>query len=320
MTRCCRRPRGLLLSLPLWLPTIALAETGSIPVAEDAGVAAAPAPSVVVLAYDDGDTDSLNSLTTEYAMEFEAPAEVSRLQRISVCLNRGTVVDAGTIRLNVYEEGLSGPGALLRSFEAAVGNVSPFFAGSFHAIDVPGGPLEVPRRFYVGVEDDAPDFSICADHGDGSDDRPVFYEPLPNPWLPFGGPGRPKALMIRPTVDTLGPCDAGADAVHLLGDRFRVDACWRTPDGKSGTATLAQEQGTGATLWFFMPSNPELFVKVHDACVPFDRYWFFGAGLTNVGVTVTVTDTLRGVSRTYASPLDTPFRSIQDTGSFATCP
>ena len=41
---------------------------------------------------------------------------------------------------------------------------------------------------------------------------------------------------------------------------------------------------------------------------------------TNVRVQITVTDTLRQVSKQYTNPQGTAFKPIQDTGAFATCP
>lgn len=146
------------------------------------------------------------------------------------------------------------------------------------------------------------------------------------------GTGRATVLGRIPATDEItglatapftpaAACNAGGDAVLLENGRFRVDVCWRTADGASGTGKLAQRQGIGATLWFFDPSNPELFLKILDACVPpFDRYWVFVAGLTNVEVTVKVTDLARGFSNTYHNPQGTTMASVADTGSFATCP
>ena len=75
-------------------------------------------------------------------------------------------------------------------------------------------------------------------------------------------------------------------------------------------------------FWFFNPANIEVVVKVLNACTQAPpRYWVFAAGLTNVEVTLQVTDTQAGGSpKTYVNPLGTPFAPIQDTGAFATCP
>jgi hypothetical protein len=116
-----------------------------------------------------------------------------------------------------------------------------------------------------------------------------------------------------------GQCDAGNDAFMLGEGRFRVDVCWRTPAGESGTGKLSQRDGDGATVWFFQEENPELFVKIKDACRAFGRNWVFLSGLTNVEVTTTVTDVLSEQQRTYFNDLGVAFVPVQDTSSFATC-
>jgi hypothetical protein len=66
----------------------------------------------------------------------------------------------------------------------------------------------------------------------------------------------------------------------------------------------------------------EAVVKVLDACsfpgAP--RFWVFAAGLTNVEVVLTVTDTATGAVKTYTNPLNRAFQPVQDTAAFATCP
>jgi hypothetical protein len=62
-------------------------------------------------------------------------------------------------------------------------------------------------------------------------------------------------------------------------------------------------------------------VKVLGACSsPFPRFWVFAAGLTNVGVEITVTDTANGTVRRYENPIGMSFEPLQDTNAFATCP
>ncbi|MEP6769608.1 MAG: hypothetical protein ABJC61_13125 [Acidobacteriota bacterium] len=50
------------------------------------------------------------------------------------------------------------------------------------------------------------------------------------------------------------------------------------------------------------------------------RWWVFAGGLTNVEVTLTVSDLHTGAVRTYRNPLGTAFQPLQDTAAFATCP
>jgi hypothetical protein len=73
-------------------------------------------------------------------------------------------------------------------------------------------------------------------------------------------------------------------------------------------------------FWFFSDANVEMVVKVLNACPVNNKYWVFAGGLTNVRVTVSVTDTSNGSVQTYVNPQSTPFQPIQDTAAFATCP
>lgn len=111
------------------------------------------------------------------------------------------------------------------------------------------------------------------------------------------------------------PCAEGAPGVLCLaGDRFEVRADWST-----GTA---QGQGTGERLtadtgyfWFFRDSNVEVVVKVLDGCAVNGHHWVFAAGLTDVGVSLSIRDT-QSEDRRYENPRGTPFQPIQDTAAF----
>lgn len=106
----------------------------------------------------------------------------------------------------------------------------------------------------------------------------------------------------------------------LRQSRFQVEAYWRTPLGTEGFAQpVPLTEETGA-FWFFAAGNLELFLKVLDACDPFDRYWVFIAGLTDVEVQIVVRDLEGGATRTYFNPMGQPFQPILDASAFATCP
>ena len=91
--------------------------------------------------------------------------------------------------------------------------------------------------------------------------------------------------------------------------------------GAAGDGRAVALSADAGYFTFFEEDNVEVLVKVHDACVaPFDRFWVFAAGLTDVEVTLTVADTERDVVRRYVNPLGRAFPAIQDTGAFATCP
>lgn len=99
-----------------------------------------------------------------------------------------------------------------------------------------------------------------------------------------------------------------------------MTAAWRTSDGKTGKARAAPLTDDSGSFWFFDRANLEMIVKVLNGCGLNDRYWVFAGGLTNVEVTLTVTDTRTGQTKTYKNPLNKTFTPFQDTNAFATCP
>jgi hypothetical protein len=128
------------------------------------------------------------------------------------------------------------------------------------------------------------------------------------------------------------PCDAGTDAI-LLGyappgpfdpawDLFELHVCWAN-QGQQGVGfqsgvMLQDERNTSVNVSFFNANNWELTVKFKNACLnPFNRYWLFVAGLTNVEVTITVCSISRpGLCRTYHNDPGEAFGPIQDTDAF----
>ncbi len=128
-----------------------------------------------------------------------------------------------------------------------------------------------------------------------------------------------NGTLYQMVADAPEPCQADATTLCLNGDRFEVTVDWATSDdGGQGQGSELTEDGGYFT--FFGPRNPEVFVKVLDACQSSNRYWVFAAGLTNVGVVLTVHDTLTGEVRVWENDLGEKFESIQDTSAFTTCP
>jgi chitodextrinase len=116
-------------------------------------------------------------------------------------------------------------------------------------------------------------------------------------------------------------CTTDSTRLCLRGGRFKVETFWRASDGRSGTGTAVKLGDQSGYFWFFNPANVEVLAKVHDACALSPaRYWVFGAGLTNVEVKLRITDLLRNQVREYVNPLGRPFKPIQSTNAFATCP
>jgi hypothetical protein len=126
----------------------------------------------------------------------------------------------------------------------------------------------------------------------------------------FGEPPTLAALTCAPDAATL--C--------LNNSRFRVTTDWRTPDGTTGHGQAVPLTSDTGYFWFFNSANVEIVTKVLNACVdPFNAYWVFSAGLTNVEVTLRVVDTYTGSIKTYFNPLNTAYQPVQDTSAFATC-
>ncbi|HEX4956340.1 MAG TPA: hypothetical protein VF017_23380 [Thermoanaerobaculia bacterium] len=110
-----------------------------------------------------------------------------------------------------------------------------------------------------------------------------------------------------------------SEELTLRGGRFVLRTSWRTAVGLEGTGrAIGLTADTGA-FWFFDPANLELMVKLVDGCGVNSHFWLLAGGLTDVGVTLTVEDTLTGVSRTWSNPVSTPFEPLQDVLAFP-CP
>ncbi len=106
----------------------------------------------------------------------------------------------------------------------------------------------------------------------------------------------------------------------LRANRFAIQVLWRDFVGNRGIGIPAPLTPETGFFWFFRPSNVELIAKVIDGCANNGHYWVFVAGLTNLGIEITVEDLKTGAEKHYSSDLNTPFRPIQDTAAFATCP
>ena len=125
--------------------------------------------------------------------------------------------------------------------------------------------------------------------------------------------------VVTPTP-TGGSCVPDDHTLCLGGGRFQVGADWTSSDG-SGRGTVLGEGGDeDGAFWFFTPDNWEMVVKVIDSCPLNNRFWVFAGGLTDIEVTITVTDTKAGPAATRVYTPGPTFPPITDTSAFATCP
>ena len=122
------------------------------------------------------------------------------------------------------------------------------------------------------------------------------------------------------TRATIGNCPANSTILCLQEGRFEVSVEWQTSDGAMGQGVATPISDDTGHFFFFDSANIEMVIKVLDACAPpFERFWVFAGGLTDVEVIVTVIDRQGGTAKTYFNQLSTPFRPIQDTNAFDTC-
>lgn len=128
-----------------------------------------------------------------------------------------------------------------------------------------------------------------------------------------------KTLNLVAPQAVTPPATAG-DGGLLLNGRFAVQTRWVTDQGGEGSGVPAALTVDSGYFWFFAQDNIEVTIKVLDACALNQRYWVFAAGMTNVKVTLIVTDTQTGATKTYMNPQGKPFQPLQDTNAFATCP
>ena len=136
------------------------------------------------------------------------------------------------------------------------------------------------------------------------------------------------APWLTPSVSP-GACVP--DATTLCIDRnpgerrFKVKVSFSTVQGGghsgSGNAIPLSSLGLneGGMFWFFAANNPEMLVKIIDGCGLNSRFWVFYAATTNVGFTVTVTDTVALNQQIYANQDQGAAAPVQDTAALP-CP
>jgi photosystem II stability/assembly factor-like uncharacterized protein len=111
-------------------------------------------------------------------------------------------------------------------------------------------------------------------------------------------------------------CVPGQTSLCLNARRFRVEVFWTASNilqsGDGQAMPLTVESGA---FWFFQPSNVELTVKILDARTINGHFWVFWGALSNVGYTISVTDTVTGVSWVHDNPEGT-FASGADLEAF----
>ncbi len=123
---------------------------------------------------------------------------------------------------------------------------------------------------------------------------------------------RVRALPFDPTrvarpVHGGGHCEAGQERLCVLDDRFSIEVRFVDPNISDPdvepemAAKVASSLTTAETgfFWFFNPSNIELAAKVLDGRAHNGHFWLLYGGVSDVEYTLTVTDTVTGLSKSY---------------------
>ena len=132
--------------------------------------------------------------------------------------------------------------------------------------------------------------------------------------------------QLTPIGSTLDPlstealCTPGNNDLCLGNNRFRIRITWRDYNNHTGSGWAVPYTNDSGMFWFFGADNIEFLVKVVNGCGLNSKYWVYAAATTDVEYTMTVTDTLRNVSKAYTNPLGTASPAITDSSAFATCP
>jgi hypothetical protein len=180
---------------------------------------------------------------------------------------------------------------------------------------------------YVGIEYnhlDEEDFFICGDTSSSTPTASMFsstgsgtaWHATTQDWPQV------HALGIRAQFGAPGGCVSSDTTLCLGNGRFKVTANYTSASSGSGQAHDVKLTDDTGYFWFFNQSNVEMVVKVIDGCGLNQRKWVYAGGLTDQGVTFTVTDTQANppVSKTYTNTLGTKWVTITDSSALATCP
>ena len=249
------------------------------------------------------------------------------------------------VELSIYEDdpdangpGKAGPGELLAAFattdyqETPTGRTVEIDGDTYHemasSVNVAGPALE-PGRYWV-------EFAIVGPDSNFAWGRAPLFEPM---WVDYEGTIglEPASTIFGVDSDVMWALTGTAitsnercspDPITLCIDdqpgdgRFAVSVSFETTQagGRSGfgapTSLASLGVARGGLMTFFSPDNPEMLIKVLDACIVNGNKWVFYAAGTNVGLETVVTDTFTGRQAVYTNADRHPASPVQDIGAF----
>ena len=142
----------------------------------------------------------------------------------------------------------------------------------------------------------------------------------------LNGEGEYQLTIAMLRAIDLGPCTPDLTTLCIddeEGDgRFEVTISWDTSQagGQAGQGRVIELAPVGidfgGVFWFFDERNPEVLLKVLNACSVNGNYWVFWSAGTNVRLVVTVLDRKTGEQRGYFNPDRNPAAPVTDTSAF----
>jgi sugar lactone lactonase YvrE len=138
--------------------------------------------------------------------------------------------------------------------------------------------------------------------------------------LGASGGGMASLSYVSLTASPAGAaCAPDAETLCLLGDRFKVKAEYADYGGGHGKGKAVALTPDTGYFWFFGASNVEAIAKMVSFCgADSNNVAIYAGGLTDLDVTLHVTDTRSGTTKDYRNPLGNAFTLLRD-GPFG-CP
>ena len=136
-------------------------------------------------------------------------------------------------------------------------------------------------------------------------------------WVNFNGVVPSNYILMSRRF--LRGCSAASSPLTLDDGRFELCTRWEDFAGNFGDGIPTPLRATSGGFWFFSPDILELLAKTVDGCGYNGSYWTFAAGLTNLGVDLTILDRWSGRTRTYWNPPRSAYQPLLDIESLETC-
>lgn len=265
------------------------------------------------------------------ADDFVVPASGWRITSVEVDGQYNNQGPAASFHVSFYTNGGGQPGALVASRltqpytgtagDAAISFTSPVvLSGGTYWIAVQARQDEVPNGWWFwGNRNVATNNSaVWRNPGNGWGTGCTSWGNKLSCLPGLAGPD--QLFRLKGSASSPTECAAGGDSLCLNDNRFRVRITWRDYNNRTGSGWAVPYADDSGMFWFFGEENIEFLVKVIDGCGLNSKYWVYAAATTDVEYTMTVTDTLRNITKTYTNPLGTASPAITDSSAFATCP